>query len=288
MQETYKANIAGWASQMGPVFASASLDQLQRAVDARNFVTMNNALLGVQTVARNGLVMPKSIGNPDRDLTFVPVAPCRIFDTRLAGGQIVSNTTRHFDVTAVSNYAFQGGAASDCGGVGAAGSFAAAAINFTVVSPAAFGYITAYPHLGEQPVASTLNFNAGDIRGNLAIVRLDQGAAANELSVYSTTTLHLVGDIVGYYINPQATALECVEMTSGSIAIGAGGVSSSLSPVCTAGYTITGGGCSSSTFDGRVVTTRTMADSHFCAWKNEGTGTMNATVYARCCRLPGR
>mgnify|MGYP006173664089 FL=1 len=51
---------------------------------------------------------------------------------------------------------------------------------------------------------------------------------------------------------------------------------------------ITGGGCSSSNFDGRVVTSRTLSTSHFCAFRNEGTGTMDGVAYARCCRIPGR
>ena len=51
---------------------------------------------------------------------------------------------------------------------------------------------------------------------------------------------------------------------------------------------ITGGGCSSSNFDGRVVTSRTLTTSHFCASRNEGAGTMDGVAYARCCRIPGR
>lgn len=283
VQEAYKIDMGGWAKEMGPVFAGTSLDRLAKAARAEDFDAMNSALLGK---ASYKTISPKALGDAARDLVFVPVTPCRIFDTRLAGGQIAANTVRGVDVTAVSNYSFQGGAANDCGGVGAAGSFAAAAINFTVVSPAAAGYITAYPIGTTQPLAATVNFTPGSIVGNYAVVKLDQGAAANELSVYSFANTHLVADIVGYYIAPVRSPMDCIEKESASTNIGPGGVGSISSPVCDAGYTVISGGCTSSTFDGRIVSNRTFASSnnHFCAFRNEGAGTMQAVVYARCCR----
>ena len=81
------------------------------------------------------------LGSNNKDLVFTPIDPCRIVDTRLAGGKVLAGTTRSFDVTAVSDYTFQGGAASNCGGAGAAGSFAAALINVAVVADTA-GHLT--------------------------------------------------------------------------------------------------------------------------------------------------
>jgi hypothetical protein len=301
IQEAYRADVREWASDMVPIFGRASLDQLQRAADARSFEAMNDAFLAngdsiaiaQNTLVTNGRrIAARALGDLAADLVFVPVTPCRIIDTRVAGGVIAANTTRGFDVTAVANYSFQGGDASNCGGVGAAGSFAAAAINFTVVTPSMAGYITAFPFGGTQPLAATVNYTAGDIRGNYAVVKLDQGASANEMNVYSFAQTHLVADIVGYYINPQATALDCIEMESVGGNINAGSFGTQSTPNCTAGYTITGGGCSMSTFDGRVVTSRTIlgsgSQSHFCAFRNEGASVIEGVAYARCCRTPGR
>ena len=302
VQEAYRADVREWASDMVPVFAKASLDSLRRAADANNFDAMNEAFLANgerSSIAQNtlvtdrGRIVSRSLGEIANDLVFVPITPCRIVDTRLAGGQIAANSVRSFDVTAVTDYSFQGGDASNCSGAGAAGSFAAAAINFTVVTPSAAGYITAFPFLGTQPVAATVNYGAGDIRGNFAVVKLDQGASANELSVYSFAQTHLVADIVGYYINPQATQLDCVEVVSAGVDIAAGGTGSQSTAVCPTGYEITGGGCSSSTFDGKIVTSRSFdnsptSQSHFCAFRNQGTGTANFVAYGRCCRTPGR
>lgn len=286
VQEAYRADVRDWAMGMVPVFARAPITDLRRAANARSFEAMNEALLGVDPAAVP-VASPKALGDLDKDLVFVPVTPCRIFDTRVAGGQIAANTTRGFDVTSVGSYSFQGGDASNCG-VGDKGSFAAAAINFTVVTPGAAGYITAFPFGATQPLAATVNYTAGDIRGNLSIVRLDQGPAASELSVYTFAQTHLVADIVGYFTQAE-TELDCVEKVSGNLSVGPGGFNSGSTPVCDAGYRITGGGCTMSTFDGRMVSSRSISDAsgdrHFCAFRNESTtATLVGIAYARCCR----
>ncbi len=302
VQEAYRSNVREWASDMVPVFSRASLDTLKRAADARSFDAMNEAFLASSersSIAQNALVTDaggiksSKLGDTAADLVFVPITPCRIIDTRLAGGQIPANGVRSYDVTAVSDYSFQGGDATNCSGAGAAGSFAAAAINFTVVTPAAAGYITAFPFLGTQPLAATVNYTAGDIRGNYAVVKLDQGASVNELSVYSFAQTHLVADIVGYYIAPEPTQLDCVDVVSAGVDIAAGSTGSQTTAACPVGYEITGGGCTSSNFDGKIVTSRSFdnsptSQSHFCAFRNQGTGVTNFVAYGRCCRTPGR
>lgn len=287
VSEAYGVSPSVWARRMGSEFNAASDNALQIAADARTFDAMNNALHGKMAVSKNGVVAPTALGDVAADLVFVPIAPCRLFDTRLAGGAIAANTTRGFDVTAVSDYSFQGGSATNCNGAGAAGSFAAAAINFTVVTPAIGGYITAFPFGGTQPLAATLNYNGGDIRGNLAIVALDQGSSANEVNVYSTAQTHLVADIVGYFINPAATPPQCVTVQA-SYTLAASGVLNNGSPVCPAGYTGTGGGCFSSSYSGRVVSTYPNGATHYCSWANESATAMNVVAMQTCCRVPGR
>lgn len=64
-------------------------------------------------------------------------------------------------------------------------------------------------------------FNGGVIDTTLSIVALDQGPATAELSLYSSTTTHVVGDIVGYFINPQPTALQCIETADTVVSVAA-------------------------------------------------------------------
>lgn len=268
-----------WSVEMAPAFAEASLEELQAAANAKTFDDMNTLLLG-GTIGDG----TDALGDAAADLVYVPVTPCRILDTRLAGGQIAANTVRSFDVTAVSDYSFQGGSATNCGGVGAAGSFAAAEINFTVVTPSIAGYITAFPFGAAQPLAATVNYTAGAIVGNDVVVKLDQGASANEVSVYTFGATHLVGDIVGYYINPEATPLQCVATAETITNVNAGATANSVAPACAAGYTQTATNCESSTWQMPFV----YFNEGTCSAQNNSSGAATLRSSRTCCRVPGR
>lgn len=295
IQEVYRTSPEEWATQMAPLFASVALDTLQRAASAVNFDTMNNLLIGTTdasaAVPDTG-TMSQLLGDAAADLVFVPVTPCRIFDTRLAGGPIPADSTRDFDVTSITDYSSQGGDASNCGGTGAAGSFAAAAINFTVVSPVTGGYITAHPYLSARPLAATVNYAAGDVRGNFSIVRLDQGPSTAELSVYAFAQTHVVGDIVGYFITPQATPFDCVNSSVSSFTIVANSTTFFNNPGCPVGYRATTPYCWTAATgvysQGQGYNANAAGNATFCSWQNT-TGT-NQTVFGGnvCCRVPGR
>ncbi|GAB2500153.1 hypothetical protein [Arenimonas alkanexedens] len=250
---------------------------------------VNSPLLGAKP--RAGL---DALGDVAADLVFVPVTPCRLFDTRvypIFGGQtyawpIPPNSLRRFEVTSVSSYASQGGADNDCG-VGNQGEFAAAVINITAVNPAADGYLTAFPANEGIPLASSLNYSAGDIVGNEVIVKLNQDIPL-ELSVFSYAQSDVVGDIVGYFRAPQATPLQCVDKASAAANIAPGAWLGISSGACDAGYSLVSGSCNGAFGDGRLITTRTRATDHFCTYRNLGTVSMQAFAYARCCRVPGR
>lgn len=286
VQEAYSIPAKQWASEMVPLFLQSPMASMQSAADAATFDAMNNVLLNTPTGVGYKPSSTKTLGEVANDLVFVPITPCRIIDTRLAGGEITGNTVRHFDVTAVTDYTFQGGVASNCNGVGAAGSFAAAAINFTVVNPTVpgTGFLTVYPFLGTQPLAATMTFKNGQVLSNLSIVRLDQGASANEISVYTSHLTHLVGDVVGYFINPQITALDCVETTEVSVSVSGGAQNNATANACATGYTQTGTNCQSSSWDMPIVYSRNGVCS---AQNNSG---VSATIRATrtCCRIPGR
>jgi hypothetical protein len=300
VQEAYRADVRRWAKDLGPVFATASLDSLLKAAEATSFDAMNDALLidrdgntadGRLTIGNTNTVLasaPKALGDAGTDLVYVPATPCRIIDTRVAGGVIAANTTRDFDITSIANYSIQGGDASNCNGVGAAGSFAAAVINFTVVTPSAGGYITAFPFQGTQPLASTLNYGSGDIRGNLAIVKLDQGPSVPELSVYSFAQTHLVADIVGYFTAPD-TSFKCVNTTVTTFSIAANSINFFNNPACPTGYTATTPYCWTASADvasqGSGYNANAVSNSTFCAWRNSGTSSQNVFGGNVCCKI---
>jgi hypothetical protein len=145
---------------------------------------------------------PVALGSLSSDLVYTPVTPCRIMDTR-SGTALAANAQRGFYGWSATNFTSQGGAANACG-LPASSDNAAIAVNFTIVNPATGGYITAYPaDASAVPLAATLNFNAGDVKGSNAILKLNQTGFGFHFGVYSTSSAHLVADVVGYYAKPK-------------------------------------------------------------------------------------
>ena len=156
-------------------------------------------------LAATSTLASAQLGTLNTDLVYTPITPCRLIDTRSAvAGQMVAGSVRTFNGWTATNFASQGGDGSSNCNIPATTDTAAIVVNFTIVTPTAGGYITAFPSNVTQPVAASLNFNAGDVKGNNAILKLSQASNTNQLSIYTTSTTHLVADVVGYYAKPTA------------------------------------------------------------------------------------
>jgi hypothetical protein len=124
--------------------------------------------------------------NPASKLNTVP--PCRIVDTRNAlgpfgGPPIPGGGTRSFAL------------AGQCGVPLSARSVA---VNVTVVQPVSDGFFTAYPAGGSAPATSTLNFSAGQIRANNAVLSLGTDGAIDVFNG-GTGAAHLLIDVTGWF-----------------------------------------------------------------------------------------
>lgn len=292
VEEAYGMPARKWAMEMVPLLRDSSSTLMQRAADARTFDAMNSILLQSDKLSSNEGSATKLLGDIDNDLVFVPVTPCRILDTRLVGGVMAANTTRSFDVTAKSDYSTQGGASGNCGGVGAAGNFAIAALNFTVVNPVVgltgggtpgTGFITAYPLGAPQPLVATMVYKNDINLSNLTLTKLDQGASTNEMTVYTSHQTHLAADIVGYLIQPEATALNCqtISYIDNLIAGGA-----AIYATCPTNYTLTGGGCNSTSLGAvRGGTPQSTSNRYSCTFAGSD---IEISAHAVCCQIPGR
>ena len=111
------------------------------------------AALASQT-GENGLGLNR-LGDSQADLVYTPLTPCRIVDTRLAGGILVAGVPRNLLVTG-SNYSTQGGSATSCGVP--FGPTTAAAINFVAVTPEGAGHLLLTPFGRPMPLASIINY----------------------------------------------------------------------------------------------------------------------------------
>ncbi|MCU1497995.1 MAG: hypothetical protein JWM47_1948 [Acidimicrobiales bacterium] len=130
---------------------------------------------------------------------YVPVTPCRIVDTRLAGGALTTRATRSFRVTG-TGLAPQGGAAGGCGVPAAA---TAVVASVTAVDPSANGYARVWPAGQAMPNATLLNFSAGQSITNTGALSLATGPGGLSLGNFGATT-HYVIDVAGYYTEAAA------------------------------------------------------------------------------------
>ena len=127
-------------------------------------------------------------GTPDVPGAFVSMAPSRLLDTRTDNGYSLK----------VSAGAVVGLQVAGRGGVPTTG-VAAVILNTTVTDTTATGYITAYPSDVPRPLASNLNFTAGQTTPNLVTVGISTEGRVN-LYNGSAGPLHLIADMAGYYL----------------------------------------------------------------------------------------
>lgn len=305
VERVYRVPVGVWAERMVPTFVHADPDNFRDALARTTYEGASAALSGtgsklsdaqvIDSMARAQLVpskvrpdaLSKALGSSAVDLVYTPLTPCRILDTRIAGGPIDGDTSRDFNavVGAGGNFSSQGGSATDCGVV-AAGQ-AAVVINLTAVTPTGAGFATAYPFGVTRPLASSVNYTAGAIVNSANVVKLPAPLTTKDFSVYTFATSHFVADIVGYYAPPVATALQCTS-ADGPLRSLAAGEYALLSTVnCPSGYTAVS---ASITATQDVV----MADSYITSSsvqifvKNVSTIGQQAIPKANCCRVPGR
>jgi len=132
----------------------------------------------------------------DTDSTFVPVAPCRLFDTR--PGEKPDGPKKS-PLGAGDNLVMQQkvtGSVGDC--VGIPGDAAAVSLNVTIVGPTSQSNLRVFPADVPTPDASNLNWLAGQSpTPNKVDVKL---SATGEIKFYNQFgTVHVLADVVGYY-----------------------------------------------------------------------------------------
>lgn len=305
VERVYDVKVGLWARRMVPTFVSADSANFRNAMKRVTFEGAVAELMGqgfrlsdqraVQRLAeasRTGArdIAGKALGDLDRDLTYTPIQPCRILDTRnTVAGSIAAGATRSF-VAIAGTYTSQGGDAGDCGTAGVVPS--AVALNVTAVTPDRAGYATVFPFGATQPLASSVNYTAGAIVNNAIITKVPNPLLASDFSIYSYGQAHYVVDIVGYFAPSKATPLDCtlVFSTQTGIANDAGFIL--FAAACPAGYTMTSNGCNISAGSGRVDWTSAglatdSFGSAYCGGVNRSGGLVSISAVTRCCRVPG-
>ena len=121
---------------------------------------------------------------------YVPLSPARLLDTRSANSTV--------------DGLFAGGGRRGAGSVlelvvtgrgGVPVGAAAVVVNVTVVDPLAAGFATVFPCGSAVPVASSLNYGAGDVVPNELVAKVGDGG---KVCVFTDAETHVLADVVGY------------------------------------------------------------------------------------------
>jgi hypothetical protein len=122
-------------------------------------------------------------------VAFYTVTPCRLVDTRETAGPaggppLASGQARILSL------------AGRCGVPPTARSVA---LNVTVTGSTSGGHVTLFPGSLRLPLASTINYRAGQTRANNALIRLDSFGKIAAFSGQPSGTVHLILDVAGYF-----------------------------------------------------------------------------------------
>ncbi len=148
-------------------------------------------ILSLALPARSATLAVVDLGEPPAAADYYTLVPCRALDTRAPAGAYGGPALGAGAERAVA-------LAGRCGVPAAA---RAVAVNLTVVGPGRAGDLRAYPGGSAAPVASAVNFAAGQTRANNAVLPLGAGGALAFRADLAggTGTVGLLVDVVGYF-----------------------------------------------------------------------------------------
>jgi hypothetical protein len=184
--QSVSATVAGGLTGSASLFRFTGASRLAAAGSA----APSGGTLTLDLPARSATLAVVALAPPPppAGTAFHVVTPCRVLDTRGAGGQaLAANVRRTVTLTGV------------CGIPPTARSVSA---NVTVTAPTAGGNLVAFPaDLGAAPGTNTLSFSAGQTRANNAMLLLsgDGSGAAAFTALMASGTVHLVVDVNGWW-----------------------------------------------------------------------------------------
>jgi hypothetical protein len=164
------------------------------AQSLRRRATLAATAIVAAVVCGSTLPASASVNSGDRSV-YVPITPCRVMDTRPGPSNVGGRTTPL--------------AANDTHTITVLGSTtpcnvpldaSAVAMNVTVVNPTAGSFLTVYPADASKPLASSLNWGAG--QGATPNAVTSDVSADGRVSFYNNGGyVDVIADIVGYYVD---------------------------------------------------------------------------------------
>jgi hypothetical protein len=130
--------------------------------------------------------------------SYHPIVPCRVIDTRPEAAmpspfgvpKLAADGARDFPITT--------------GACSIPATASAVQLNLAVTNTEAVGFLTLYPQGDPRPLASSLNFEAGQTLSNAATIPL---GTSSGITVFSKSATDLVVDVTGYFEGPVVTTV---------------------------------------------------------------------------------
>lgn len=146
---------------------------------------MRSALIADDVTARFGVSQPSNLPQPTPVAVggpseFLPLPLERVYDSRTISSSLPAAGVIQLDLSADVP-------------VGTT----AVSINLTAVTPAANGFLSAYPCGAAAPTTSNVNYLAGQVRPNHVVVGLGAGS---KLCVLSSASSHVLVDLQGAFV----------------------------------------------------------------------------------------
>jgi hypothetical protein len=146
---------------------------------------------------------------PGSELQFIAVAPCRILDTRIAGGALTASSR---DFSAVTPYDAQGGLADGCGIPATAVSLQ---LNLGAISQGnSTGFVKGWASGSPEPNASLVNYDPSGAVANMVTVPLSASAT---FTLRTNRSAQVFADVAGYYVQPLYATIDGSDGATASV-----------------------------------------------------------------------
>ncbi|HEY6554576.1 MAG TPA: glycoside hydrolase family 44 protein [Vicinamibacteria bacterium] len=180
---TVSVAVAGGLTQAATLYGFDGTNRLRGFGSA----TPSAGSLNLTLAARSATLAVVALGTPPppTPTRFYTLTPCRVLDTRT--GSAVALVASGERVVTVGG-----------GPCGVPPSAKAVSANLTVTQPTAAGNLVLFP-TGTPPGTSTINYAAGQTRGNNAVVSLSTAAAVSIRCNQASGSAHVILDVNGYF-----------------------------------------------------------------------------------------
>jgi hypothetical protein len=289
--------VADWSGELAKSAAGITADKLREMLFALRadqllaaslagsldglHAVLTQALSASPSAAATGRVRIAALGDTTQDLTYTPVTPCRLFDTRVSQGGLGTptlNVRRTYGaITPVANQGGPGGCAAGAGAT-------VAMIQIGTLTPSGNGLLQGGPQGAASFPNALILYQSGDQYGTGVAMPLNPANGQFDL-VEQFATADLFADLLGYFAAPAATAVQCTSVPSAGTTIAVSADTQVAFPACTAGFTRTGTLCAGTNGvpSGYLVETNAVG----CVFRNlSSVATYTGTATSVCCRVP--